>query len=292
MYFYLLYFFIYAFLGWCTEVVFAAVNQGRFVNRGFLNGPVCPIYGFGLVAVVALLAPLKENLLLLYVGSVIVTTLIELVTGYIMEKLFHQRWWDYSKQPLNIGGYVCLKFSLLWGLACILIVDVIHPLIAGAVALLPTWLGWSAAGLFCAMIVADTIVTVISVNRMNQQLKQLEEVGKLLHALSDSIGGTVAETAIAAEKKKIELREGVEQKKNELLEETERKKHELADAVAKRREEAEKRREALLSELSRRHGRFVQAFPDLRSVLHSDALEQVKERVQKKKQHRKEERKK
>lgn len=284
MYFYLVYFFIYAFLGWCTEVVFAAVNQGKFVNRGFLNGPVCPIYGFGLVAVVLLLTPLKENLLLLYLGSVVVTSLIELVTGYVMEKLFHQRWWDYSKQPLNIGGYVCLKFSLLWGFACILIVDVIHPLIAGVVSLLPTWIGWMAAGVFSAMIVADTVVTVISVNRMNQRLKQLEEVGKLLHSLSDSIGGTVAETAIAAEKKKIELREGVEQKKTELLEETERKKQELADAAAKRREEAEQRREALLSELSRRHGRFMEAFPDLRSVLHSEALEQVKEQLQKRKQ--------
>ena len=141
-YSYLWYFFIYAFLGWCAEVVFAAAQKGTFVNRGFLNGPLYPIYGVGLVAVVALLAPVQDSLGLLYLGAVLLTSAIELVTGFLMEKLFHQRWWDYSTMPFNIGGYVCLLFSLIWGLACVLIVDVVHPLVAGFVAHIPTKLGW------------------------------------------------------------------------------------------------------------------------------------------------------
>jgi uncharacterized membrane protein len=91
------YFFANAFLGWCAEVVFAALKNGRFVNRGFLNGPVCPIYGFGLVAVLWGLEPIRNNLLLLYLGSVVLTTVLELATGYLMEKLFHQRWWTTPK---------------------------------------------------------------------------------------------------------------------------------------------------------------------------------------------------
>ena len=117
-------FFIYAFLGWCTEVAFAAFKEHRFVNRGFLNGPICPVYGFGVVAVIHFLTPLRSNLLLLYLGSAILVTAIEWLTGFILEKVFHNKWWDYSNMPLNLNGYVCLLFSLIWGVFCVFIVDV------------------------------------------------------------------------------------------------------------------------------------------------------------------------
>ena len=95
-------FFIYSFLGWCTEVAFAAVRHGKFVNRGFLNGPVCPIYGFGVLMVVLLLQQLQDNLLILFIGSVIVTSAIEFLTGWILETVFHAKWWDYSQNKFNL----------------------------------------------------------------------------------------------------------------------------------------------------------------------------------------------
>lgn len=97
-------FFVYAFLGWCTEVGYAALRTGRFVNRGFLNGPVCPIYGFGVIIVLWVLEPLAEHILLLFLGSVVLTSALEWVTGLVLEKLFHQRWWDYSDEPFNVGA--------------------------------------------------------------------------------------------------------------------------------------------------------------------------------------------
>ena len=97
-------FFIYAFLGWCTEVSYAALKSGRFVNRGFLNGPVCPVYGFGMVIVLWVLEPLRGNLLLLFLGSVALTSLLEWLTGFALERLFHQRWWDYSQEPFNLAA--------------------------------------------------------------------------------------------------------------------------------------------------------------------------------------------
>lgn len=115
IYYSILYFFVYGFLGWCTEVIFAAFKQHRFVNRGFLNGPICPIYGVGVTLVIACLEAFQSNLLLLYISSVILVTVLEGVTGWAMDKLFHNKWWDYSKLPFNIGGYVCLLFSLIWG---------------------------------------------------------------------------------------------------------------------------------------------------------------------------------
>ena len=112
IYYSILYFFVYGFLGWCTEVIFAAFKQHRFVNRGFLNGPYCPIYGCGVVIVVAVLTPLKENLFFLFVGSFLLTSILEYITGFVLEKVFHNKWWDYSNLPFNIKGYVCLKFSI------------------------------------------------------------------------------------------------------------------------------------------------------------------------------------
>ena len=122
-YYFALSFFVYGFLGWCTEVAYVAVKQGKFVNRGFLNGPICPVYGFGVGVVVQFLTPVENNLVLLYISSTILVTAIEGITGFLLEKIFHNKWWDYSDQPLNIGGYVCVLFSLIWGVFCVLASD-------------------------------------------------------------------------------------------------------------------------------------------------------------------------
>lgn len=110
-YYFALSFFVYGFLGWCTEVAYAAVKQGKFVNRGFLNGPICPVYGIGVGVVVQFLTPVENNLVLLYISSTILVTAIEGITGFLLEKIFHNKWWDYSDQPLNIGGYVTLDIK-------------------------------------------------------------------------------------------------------------------------------------------------------------------------------------
>ena len=89
---YIWYFFIYAVLGWCAEVIFAAVNTGKFVNRGFLNGPLCPMYGVGVAVIVFCLSPLEDNVWLTFFAAVVLTSGLEWITGFVLEKLFHQRW--------------------------------------------------------------------------------------------------------------------------------------------------------------------------------------------------------
>ena len=115
LYHILAYFLIYSCIGWCLEVIYAAATTGQLVNRGFLNGPVCPIYGFGMIIVLFALTPLQHSILLLYIGGVILPSALELVGGWALYKLYHTRWWDYSDFPFNIGGYICLEFCLLWG---------------------------------------------------------------------------------------------------------------------------------------------------------------------------------
>ncbi|MCF0113726.1 MAG: putative ABC transporter permease, partial [Erysipelotrichaceae bacterium] len=153
-------FIIYAFFGWCTEVAYQTVNRGIFVNRGFLNGPYCPIYGCGVSLVVCVLTPLKDNLLILFAGSLLLTSAIEFLTGFVLEKVFHNKWWDYSNVPFNIKGYVCLKFSIYWGLACMMVMLIVHPIIYGFILVIPHILGILLISIAMIGFTVDFIVTV------------------------------------------------------------------------------------------------------------------------------------
>lgn len=181
-------FFVYSFLGWCTEVIFHVVSQGKFVNRGFLTGPVCPIYGMGILAVVAALAPLQKNLLILYVGSVLITSAIELALGWLSKRILKERLWDYSEMPFNLGGYICLKFSLVWGLACLLVVRVLHPGVMQVVRWIPHSLGVMLLWVFSGLLLADFVLTGLAALQIPRQLKAAREVEKLLTELSFGIG--------------------------------------------------------------------------------------------------------
>ena len=109
------------------------IKSQKFVYRGFLVGPYCPIYGFGVLSVLYFVEPFENNLLVLYVGSAVLVTILEYVTSYGLEKLFHASWWDYHDVPFNLNGRVALPVSF-WGLGCVLIVKVIQPEIAKVVS--------------------------------------------------------------------------------------------------------------------------------------------------------------
>lgn len=162
LYHILAFFLIYSCLGWCVEVVYAAATTGQLVNRGFLNGPVCPIYGFGMILVLFFLTPLEDDLLLLYLGGVILPSALELVGGWALYKLYRTRWWDYTDKPFNIGGYVCLEFSLMWGVGAMVMVKVIHPTIAALVNLIPPLVGFVLMCLLYAVYASDVVATAIA----------------------------------------------------------------------------------------------------------------------------------
>ena len=196
IYYILLYFFVYGFLGWCTEVGFAAVKEHKFVNRGFLNGPICPIYGVGVVSVIFSLQGFSESLLILYLASAVLVTFIEWLTGYVMDRIFHQKWWDYSGQPLNIGGDVCLLFSLVWGAACVLIVKIIHPLMHKGLSLLPTAAGIILIAVLGAVLISDIYVTASGILKLNRRLEMMERIAAELRELSDKVGENIHENVM------------------------------------------------------------------------------------------------
>lgn len=200
------YFLIYSCIGWCLEVIYAAVTTGNLINRGFLNGPVCPIYGFGMVIVLFALTPLSHSLLLLYLGGVILPSALELVGGWALYKLYHTRWWDYSDYPFNIGGYICLEFSLLWGVGTLIVMKLVHPIIANAVALIPPLVGLILMFLLYAIYAADTIATAFAASDLARDLDALEKVADSMHAVSDAMTELLGTNAMAMDQKMDESR--------------------------------------------------------------------------------------
>ena len=202
----LAYFLIYSCLGWCLEVVYAAVTTGKLVNRGFLNGPVCPIYGFGMVIVLYALTPLVDNTLLLYLGGVILPSALELVGGWALYKLYRTRWWDYSDYPFNIGGYICLEFSLLWGVGTLVVMRIVHPIIAGLVAMVPTLVGVILMCILYAVYATDVVATAIAASTLADTLDTMEKLGDSIHAVSDAMTELLGTTAMTADQKMDESR--------------------------------------------------------------------------------------
>lgn len=266
IYYLILYFFTYAFLGWCTEVAYAAVKERRFINRGFLNGPLCPIYGVGVSAVIVLLEPFRENWLLLYLASVVLVTLIEGLTGWFLDRIFHHKWWDYSKQPMNIGGYVCVLFSLIWGVACVFIIKAAHPLIHKALSLLPEFIGMALIIILCAVLAADIYVTVSGILKFNQRLEIIQKIAAELHELSDKVGENIYENVMETMEKTEEGKKKLESK---------------AEESRKYTAELKERYEQLVKDGtkagSRVSERLMKAFPNMHSSKYKDILEEVKE---------------
>ena len=202
---YALYFFIYAILGWCVEVIHAALKRGKFENRGFLNGCWCPIYGVGIVLVLLCLTPININVFVLFIASLVLTSVLEFVVGFVLEKLFKTKWWDYSKEHFNIKGYVCVKYSILWGLACVIVIDLIHPMIANLVQITPALARYIICGVLCAAFIVDAVFTVIQLIAYKKNYAALEKISDTLKKPSNAIGSKIAASALAMNEKMQEI---------------------------------------------------------------------------------------
>ena len=215
---YLMYFFIYAFIGWVVEVSFHAVTVGKFINRGFLSGPYCPIYGFGAISVIYFLTDIAEkNKFVLFLGSIAIATAIEFVAGFLLEKIFHERWWDYTDKKLNIGGYICMEFSIIWGLFCFLLYEAVHPVTKSLVDLIPLRaLKYLDIGLVIIMTI-DLLATINTIIGINKKMKALDKISADIRKVSDRIGIKVYDRTIEIENKQQELK-----KKSEIIEIEER----------------------------------------------------------------------
>ncbi len=185
------YFIIYGFFGWVLEVVYFLIDEKRFVNRGFLTSPILPIYGFGALMVIGLMHFSTENIILFFTLSIIATSMLEYVTGFLLEKLFHRSWWDYSKEPFNLHGRICLRSSFLWGMLSIFFIMIVHPYILSFTSLIPPYIGTVISLFLIAIILIDTVWGIIAVLEVNEIEEKLQYISSAIKDREKKINGMI-----------------------------------------------------------------------------------------------------
>lgn len=177
-------FFFYCFCGWVWESCYVSVCQRRWVNRGFLNGPLLPIYGCGAILILFVTLPVEENLYWVWLLGMLAATALEYVTGAAMEALFKVRYWDYSKHRFQLNGYICLSSSLAWGFFSVFLVRVLHPPIGRLLQDIPAWCVDPLALVLTAAFTADTVRSVQAAMDLREVLIRLTEENEELRRLA------------------------------------------------------------------------------------------------------------
>ena len=184
-----LFFFAYGFFGWVWEFCLVSARERRPVNRGFLAGPILPIYGFGAVAILLCTAPVRQSIPLVFFTGMIGATILEYCTGWLMERIFHLRYWDYSRFRLNLDGYICAAASLCWGVFSVLMVRVVHPPVARLIARLPLPAALVLAGALTAGLAVDfgfsvraALDTRLLLEKLTESRQRVERVRRLAEA--------------------------------------------------------------------------------------------------------------
>ena len=175
-----LYFIIYAFLGWILETVYCSVRERRFVARGFLYGPICPIYGVGVLMMLCWFAPFTGQPLLFYMVATVCMSAWEYLVGWLLETTTHIKYWDYSTRKFNLLGRICLSISLTWGVLAYLVIFWIHPVVAGLVERLSAFTVHVAAGVLLALLLADAAATIRELALLTAMLRKLTRMGEEL----------------------------------------------------------------------------------------------------------------
>lgn len=230
-------FFFYCFCGWVWESCYVSACRRQWVNRGFLHGPLLPIYGSGAIIILFVTLPVEQDLRLVFLLGMIAATVLEYITGAVMERLFKVRYWDYSHHRFNLNGHICLTSSLAWGFFSILLVRFIHPPIAGLLADVPSWLVDPLALVITVAFTVDVVRSVQEALDLKEVLTRLTEENEDLRRLARR-----AEVAAAfAEEDLRRFRERVDLSRTELQERVEvsRQQHQEAKLRRSARRRAE-----------------------------------------------------
>ena len=177
-------FFFYCFCGWVWESCYVSLCQRRWVNRGFLHGPLLPIYGFGAILILFVTLPVENDLRLVWLLGMLAATALEYVVGAAMERLFQVRYWDYSKHRFNLHGYICLSSSIAWGFFSILLVRFVHPPVGRLLADVPSWVVDPLALALTAAFTVDVVRSVQAALDLREMLVKLTEENEDLRRLA------------------------------------------------------------------------------------------------------------
>lgn len=278
------------------------LETGEYQNRGFLNMPICPIYGFGVLMVVIFFRPLEHTFFPLFIVTGILCTTFELLVGLGMEKMFGARWWDYSHEKFNYRGYICPKVSILWGMGCVIVIRIVHPMVEKVVDLIPTEMGLGLIVLWSILIVIDLISSICAVNKLNNRLKQIDEISKIMLVSAVKIGGNLAEKTLETKERYDKIVESADAKTHEWkekyyyewkekyykyfphrrdkqkIDEIEQEYGKIVEAEDFKISDWRERFESLVEIKDSSIERLLKAFPQLKSVSYSEAMDALKMR--------------
>ncbi|MCD8104270.1 MAG: hypothetical protein LUF35_04540 [Lachnospiraceae bacterium] len=286
-----LFFYIYCFLGWVFESVYVSIMERRLVNRGFLKGPLLPIYGSGALCVLIVTIPFRGSIPLMCLAGMAAATLLEYVTGAAMEKLFHVRYWDYTGKLLNVNGHICLMSTLCWGVMTILVVEVLQVFLEKLVFSVDEQLVTVAVFAITPFVTADLVTSfraaihlrdiLIQWERLSEELEKLEKQKQELEA---AIAGRRREMEAALAERREELEVAFADRKREMDASWGERKQEMEMALAERRGEIEAslagRREELEASLAQRNQEMTDKVAALqervgRMTVESDLLKKL-----------------
>lgn len=200
----LFFFYFYCFFGWVFESTYVSLKQKHFVNRGFMRGPFLPLYGTGAMMMLVVSAPFQNNLILVYVAGCIGATVLEYITGVTMEALFKVRYWDYSNQPFNFQGHICLGTSLSWGGLTILMTQFVHKPIERIVLSIPKEVIVPLSGIITVFLVADFSLSFKAALDIRDILLKLEKAKEELERVSKRLDVMIALANEERENRKLE----------------------------------------------------------------------------------------
>ena len=252
-------FIMFSMVGWISEVLYVGIfHEHKFVNRGFLYGPLCPVYGFGGIVILLLPPFLYQTWIPLFFASMILCTIVEYFVSWFMEKLFHARWWDYSHYKFNIKGRVCLLNSVLFGFMGLGVIRFVYPQML-------RFLNWM--GDFAIMVSADAIGLILTVDifltvrKLVDFSATMEKIKTFGESLRDHYGnetwfhGESFEAMLASVKEHAETnRDKISQSLLEKIEAFQNARHTAAES-------------------------FMSHFPTMKSIQYKDELEHLKKHV-------------
>lgn len=293
----LLIFYLYCFLGWCFESTVVSVGQRRFVNRGFLRGPMLPIYGFGATILLHVSLPLYDRPVELFLASMVAATVFEYVVGVVMEKLFKVKYWDYSTHRFQFQGRICLQSSLCWGFLGLILARVIHPPVEAIVVWMPFPLLIVVDVLLSATFVSDVVVSVrtaLDLARMLEELDKLREQGaELRQQLSETALVQLTRLSYRVDEARGEWSEKMDDAREQFTERMDDAREQITERVGDAREQLADAKEQILARLDELQNRFdeqaanlgrirksmLRGNPTARSARYDAVLQRLKKRI-------------
>ena len=273
------FFFFYCLCGWIWESCYVSAKKRRWVNRGFLHGPLIPIYGFGALIILFVTLPIRENLAAVYFAGLVGATALEYVTGAVMERCFNVKYWDYSNQRFHINGYICLSSSIVWGIFSVLLIKYVHRPVEKLIFKIPMNILTVADIILVIWFAVDVIISVkeafdlkaLMAEEKEMMLALKLEVEQRRVMLTAELEQRKEAIASELEQRKDAITSGLEQRKDSIASELEQKKDAITSGLEQRKDsiaselgqkkdaitlELEQRRDAISAEIGQRREQF------------------------------------